>query len=102
MLDVCTPFHYSTHLDAPKVRVPLDASKVRLPRGQIFIIPERCKGCRFCIDFCPRDVLMESPAMNARGYHFPVVRPGKEEACIHCNFCTIICPEFAIFTQEAT
>ncbi len=84
------------------MRAPLDAPRVRIPRGQIFIIPERCKGCRFCIDFCPRNVLMESTAMNSRGYHFPVVRPGKEEACIHCNFCTIICPEFAIFTQEVT
>ncbi len=84
------------------MRAPLDAPRVRIPRGQIFIIPERCKGCRFCIDLCKRNVLMESTAMNSRGYHFPVVRPGKEEACIHCNFCTIICPEFAIFTQEVT
>ncbi len=82
------------------MRTPLDAPSVRIPRGQVFILPERCKGCRFCIDFCPRDVLMESTAMNSRGYHFPVVRPGREEACVQCNFCTIVCPEFAIFTQD--
>lgn len=84
------------------MRTPVDAPKARIPRGQVFIVPERCKGCRFCIEFCPRDVLTESPMMNSRGYHFPVVRPGKEEACVHCNFCTIICPEFAIFTREMT
>ena len=38
---------------------------------------------------------------NARGYHYPEIRPENEGACIHCEFCTIICPEFAIFSVEA-
>jgi Fe-S-cluster-containing hydrogenase component 2 len=24
-----------------------------------------------------------------------------EEACVHCEFCTMVCPEFAIFTMES-
>ncbi len=83
-----------------QTRRPLDAKRIPIPRGQLFIIPERCKGCKFCIDFCPLDVLEETSEMNAKGYHYPVVAEGKEEACIACQFCSIICPEFAIYTEE--
>ena len=82
------------------IRQPLDKATVKTPRGQIYIIPERCKGCSFCIDFCPRDVLVETSDMNAKGYHYPVVAEGKEEECIACQFCSIICPEFAIYSEE--
>jgi len=40
--------------------------------------------------------------MNSKGYHYPAVAPGKEEACVHCGFCRIICPELAIYTEEVT
>jgi 2-oxoglutarate ferredoxin oxidoreductase subunit delta len=83
-----------------QTRRPLDAKKISIPRGQVYIIPERCKGCKFCIDFCPRDVLEETSAMNAKGYHYPIVAEGKEDECIACQFCSIICPEFAIYTEE--
>jgi 2-oxoglutarate ferredoxin oxidoreductase subunit delta len=43
-------------------------------------------------------VLRESEKTNAKGYHYPDIVPGKEVACVHCEFCTIVCPEFAIFT----
>jgi NAD-dependent dihydropyrimidine dehydrogenase PreA subunit len=23
-----------------------------------------------------------------------------EDACVHCEFCMMVCPEFAIFTME--
>ncbi|HEU4759133.1 MAG TPA: 4Fe-4S binding protein [Dehalococcoidia bacterium] len=82
------------------LRRPLDLDTVTRPVGQVFIIPERCKGCRFCIDFCPEQVLVDSDGMNARGYHYPVVAPGKEEACVNCSFCKLVCPEFAIYTEE--
>ena len=83
-------------------RQPLDKATVSIPLGRIYIIPERCKGCRFCIDFCPRDVLVETSEMNSRGYHYPVVAEGKEEECIACQFCSILCPEFAIYTEEVS
>ena len=81
-------------------RRPIDSDTVQTPVGQVYIIPERCKDCLFCIDFCPRDVLQKSPSMNAKGYHYPMVASGKEDECIHCQFCTIVCPEFAIYTTE--
>ncbi len=76
-------------------RKPLDADSYRPPRGEVHILPERCKGCHFCVEFCPKDVLDESEAFNSKGYHPPeVVRP---EACVGCRLCELLCPEFAIY-----
>jgi 2-oxoglutarate ferredoxin oxidoreductase subunit delta len=85
---------------ATKYRRPLDSDRVPIPIGQVFVIVERCKGCNFCVEFCPEEVLVESTGMNAKGYHYPVVAPGKESACINCAFCKLVCPEFAIYTEE--
>ncbi len=82
------------------VRRPLDLDKQILPRGQVYTIPDRCKGCKFCIEFCPEDVLEESADINPKGYHYPVVVQGKEESCVNCGFCRLVCPEFAIYTED--
>ncbi len=84
---------------ATQYRRPLDSDRVPIPIGQVFVIVERCKGCNFCVEFCPEEVLVESTGMNAKGYHYPVVAPGKESACINCAFCKLVCPEFAIYTE---
>ena len=86
----------------PKVfwREPLDKDKIILPRGRVFVIPERCKECDFCIEFCPRDVLEKSSEINEKGYHHPRIKEGNEGLCVNCHFCRLICPEFAIFTEE--
>lgn len=81
-------------------RTPLDLETFTVPLGQVYLIPERCKGCEICISLCPRDVLRVSESTNPKGYHLPEIAPGKEDSCVHCEFCTMICPEFAIFTLE--
>jgi 2-oxoglutarate ferredoxin oxidoreductase subunit delta len=81
-------------------RTPLDLAEKSVPRGQVYIIPNRCKGCNLCIHFCPCHVLQESVDINAKGYHYPELISAKEAACVHCDFCTLICPEFAIYTLE--
>lgn len=48
-------------------RTPLDIEKVQIPRGQVYIILERCKGCEICIEYCPLQVLQVSVETNARG-----------------------------------
>lgn len=83
-----------------RVPLDLDLEAFAVPRGQVFVIPQRCKDCQFCIDFCPEDVLERSAEMNAKGYHFPVVAAGKEDACVNCRFCMLVCPEFAIYSEE--
>ncbi len=79
-------------------REPLDAGRMRPPRGEVFILVDRCKGCEFCVEYCPRDVLAMSAEFNRKGYHPPVVV--KSGSCLNCNLCETICPEFAIFTRE--
>jgi len=73
---------------------------LKIPRGQVFIIKERCKGCGFCWTFCPKEVLEESEEINSKGYHLPKVKEGKEEGCVDCKTCMLVCPEFAIYTIE--
>lgn len=59
------------------------------------MVVERCKGCGFCVEFCPLDVLVLSEGFNAKGYHYPeVVAPEK---CSGCDLCGMYCPDFAVF-----
>jgi 2-oxoglutarate ferredoxin oxidoreductase subunit delta len=79
-------------------RTPLDTEKVKLPKAEIHIIKDQCKGCGFCIQFCPKKVLEESEEINVRGVHPPKIV--DEDKCIICGFCTAVCPDFAIFVIE--
>ena len=76
-------------------RKPLDLDKLDLPKGLIHIIDDQCKGCGFCVEYCPKDVLEISSGFNKKGYHPPIV--AQEDECVHCQLWEIICPEFSIF-----
>ncbi|OYD13961.1 4Fe-4S ferredoxin [candidate division WOR-3 bacterium JGI_Cruoil_03_51_56] len=77
-------------------RKPLDTDRVKPPHGEVHIVIDRCKGCGFCITYCPRQVLEVSTHFNRKGYHPPtVVHP---EACVNCGLCETICPDFAIWS----
>ena len=79
-------------------RKPLDSDKYSPPRGRVHLIPDRCKGCGYCIEFCPKEVLEVSDEFNIKGYHIPRVKP--ETTCVACLLCERICPDFAIFIER--
>jgi 2-oxoglutarate ferredoxin oxidoreductase subunit delta len=77
-------------------RKPLDIDRIKIPHGEVHIVVDRCKGCGFCVEYCPKDVLAMSEEFNRKGYHPPkVVKP---EECVNCNLCGMICPDFAIYS----
>jgi 2-oxoglutarate ferredoxin oxidoreductase subunit delta len=45
----------------------------RVPGGYIVLVDDICKGCSFCIEYCPRHVLVQSTRFNSKGYHAPLV-----------------------------
>jgi 2-oxoglutarate ferredoxin oxidoreductase subunit delta len=76
-------------------RERLDRDRFAVPHGRVVIVTDRCKGCAFCVEYCPRDVLAMSPGFNRKGYHPPEVI--RADDCVDCGLCEMICPEFAIF-----
>ncbi len=84
------------------LRKPMDLDRAQVPVGQVHVIAERCKECGLCINYCPTDVLVYTDEINARGYRFPKVAEGKDQSCVHCQFCNMICPELAIFTTDVS
>jgi 2-oxoglutarate ferredoxin oxidoreductase subunit delta len=80
------------------VASPDDRAAVCKPRpkvrGRVTIIRERCKGCSYCVAFCPTGVLEMSPDFNVKGYHFPRLLDGRD--CSGCDLCGMYCPDFAV------
>lgn len=67
----------------------------RQGRGTVFVQTEVCKGCSYCLDFCPSRCLEFSTEFNAKGYHYPVL--ARPEDCSGCDLCGLYCPDFAIY-----
>lgn len=63
-------------------------------RGTVSVQTQVCKGCSYCVDFCPSHCLEFSKPFNRKGYHYPVL--ARPEACSGCNLCGQYCPDFAI------
>ena len=77
-------------------RKPYDIDEIVSILGDVHILKERCKGCGFCVEYCPVDVLELSAEFNKKGYHPPIVK--NPETCVNCGLCEMICPEFAIWS----
>jgi len=71
------------------------APKQKKFRAVVVINRDNCKGCAFCVEFCPVHALELDKDYNAKGYHPPVLV--KPEACNGCDMCGLFCPDFAIF-----
>lgn len=58
---------------------------------EIVIIPENCKGCGICVEFCPTHTL---------GLKKGKVVVVALESCVGCQLCDIRCPDFAIMVDN--
>ncbi|HKK96237.1 MAG TPA: 4Fe-4S binding protein [Anaerovoracaceae bacterium] len=56
------------------------------------IEPAWCKGCGYCVEFCPKDVL---ELVNDR------IHIKDESLCIKCGLCEMRCPDYAIYLEES-
>jgi len=61
---------------------------------QIEIYQDLCKGCRLCINVCPKEVLQISGNRGKQGYLVPEVV--KSDSCTKCKQCEYICPDMAL------
>jgi 2-oxoglutarate ferredoxin oxidoreductase subunit delta len=80
-------------------RLPLSPQEeLKLRDVDIILIEDRCKGCSYCITFCPRKVFEESKKINQIGIHPPRIKDSS--LCVGCGVCEDICPDFAIFLMD--
>lgn len=67
---------------------------------KITFLKERCKGCGFCIEFCPKKIISLSDKMNNLGYRYARVKDEDIESCSGCAICALMCPEVLIEVEE--
>lgn len=63
-------------------------------KGRITIDRELCKGCKYCLLFCPKGVIEMESEFNMSGY-FPA-KAEYQDKCSGCALCAQMCPEIAI------
>ncbi len=80
---------------APATESSGGTEKAKKVSGVVYLNLSRCKGCGFCIAFCPPKVLEFSAEFNAHGYHFPQIT--NPAGCTGCDLCGLYCPDFAIY-----
>jgi len=62
-------------------------------RGKIKIDAEYCKSCGYCIEHCPKKVIVLGKVYNQAGYYPAEFSSGE---CTGCAICALVCPEACI------
>ena len=63
--------------------------------GEVVIDPNRCRGCGYCVKFCPRGcIAIPGDKLSAEGYTLAVF--SRPENCNACGACGWLCPHFAL------
>ncbi|MCD6574738.1 4Fe-4S dicluster domain-containing protein [Candidatus Aerophobetes bacterium] len=65
-------------------------------KAKIEIDATRCKGCGYCVQFCPHNLIYLDTNFNSRGYHPAVFNEEKSFLCTGCGICALVCPDTAI------
>ncbi len=58
---------------------------------------ERCKGCYYCMNACPKGCIAKSGNFNGKGYETVEF---NEADCIGCGSCYTVCPDYAIQIEK--
>ena len=65
-----------------------------MAKGEIVINELLCKGCGYCVEFCPRGCIEMGDKLSTTGVLLPdFAHPDK---CNGCKICGWMCPDFAI------
>ncbi len=64
--------------------------------AHIVIDRNKCKGCYFCIEFCPKNIIKISLMYNNTGYFPAEFISEQAEECNGCKTCAVMCPDVAI------
>lgn len=60
---------------------------------------DRCKGCRLCIEVCPKKIVqIDADKLNMKGFHPAGVK--EMDKCTGCAFCATICPDCVITVEK--
>ena len=66
----------------------------------VWVNEAKCKACDICVSACPAGVLsMHYDVTSTLG---AMVQVDVPEACIGCNDCELMCPDFAIYVADKT
>lgn len=82
------------------IKVPSDTEKTRNSkrRFKVAIDNKLCKGCYFCVRYCPTGVFDKSEEFGATGY--AIARVKHPEKCTGCRICLLYCPDLAVAVEE--
>ncbi|MEK7849405.1 MAG: 4Fe-4S dicluster domain-containing protein [Candidatus Omnitrophota bacterium] len=62
--------------------------------AKIKINRKRCKGCQYCIIFCPKKNITLDKTLNESGVSPAVII--TEDNCTGCGICYLMCPDCCI------
>lgn len=65
--------------------------------ARVTISAKYCKGCRLCIDVCPKTALRLSGKLSPVGIE--IIEWDETKGCTACLLCTTICPDAAITVE---
>lgn len=71
-------------------------------RNYVVIEADLCKGCRLCVETCPKHCISIGATFNKLGYQHARF---ESEACTACGMCYYACPEpgaITVYRKEAT